>query len=206
MVVPTQQRNLVLKTQFMPHSKHYLSRHEGFTLIEALVAITILLLGVLGPLSTATRGITDGLIAKNKIVALGLAQEGIDLVRVKIKNNLSYGNRSEWLAGLDTSPADCLNNTCSVLVLSNEYSECAGTDCDLSYSNDEGVYAVATSGGVGPIFNRTIQIKKLDDMGPNFDVDNGDYGVEVTVIVGWSDKNQSQSVTLRSYLYNNILI
>ena len=49
--------------------------NKGFTLIEALVAITILLLGVLGPLSAATRGITDGLVAKNKIVALGLAQE-----------------------------------------------------------------------------------------------------------------------------------
>ena len=68
-----------------------ISFNHGFTIIEALVAITILLIGVLGPMAAATRGITDGLYAGNELVATYLAQEGIELVLAKVKFNLENG-------------------------------------------------------------------------------------------------------------------
>lgn len=208
-------RHLVLKTRFMVDSKHYLSaigssKTDGFTLIEALVAITILLLGVLGPLSVATRGITDGLIAKNQIVALGLAQEGIELVRTKVKTNLDFP--SPWLTGLDglAGSADCVfpaPDTCSVEPLSNIYQACdlaisAGTagTCDLR-ANSEGIYITDESGiGTGPIFQRTIQIVKSGGMGPSFA--DGNIEAKVTVTVYWKDKGQSHNVVLSAYIYN----
>ena len=55
-------------------------RQNGFTLVEALVAIVILLIGVLGPLALAVRGITDGMYASNQIVANFLAVQGLEEV------------------------------------------------------------------------------------------------------------------------------
>src|SRR3989338_7587789 len=76
----------------------------GFTLVETLVAITILVVGVLGPLNVATRGITDGFYAKNQITAIYLAQEGLDLVNNKL-HLTDDANLADWLDGLGT----CLN-------------------------------------------------------------------------------------------------
>jgi Tfp pilus assembly protein PilV len=170
-------------------------RNKGFTVIEALVAITILLLGVLGPLSVATRGITDGMIAKNQIVALGLAQEGVELIRAKIDSNLNNSNL--WLTGLDS----CLNSasppTCRVLATSNEYESCdlsAGT-CDLR-SGSNGIYVV--TGGTGQIFSREIQVAVTPATSPLV----SDVEAKITIKVGWWNKNQHRDVTLNTYVYN----
>lgn len=177
----------------MPNTKK-----NGFTIIEALVAITILLLGVLGPLSTATRGITDGLIAKNKIVALSLAQEGIELVRTKVRNNLNQGY--SWLAGLDPT---CLTtatsaHVCSVDVSINSYEECVSGGCNL-YSGSDGIYLLGS--GPGQIFSREIKIEKSSGVGPA-GVSMASIETKVTVTVGWQDKSQHRDVNLSAYVYN----
>src|SRR3989344_6317076 len=61
--------------------------NQGFTIIESLVAITILIIGVLGPMTAATRGITDGYYAQNQLIATHLAQEGLELLSTQIENN-----------------------------------------------------------------------------------------------------------------------
>ena len=60
----------------------------GFTLVESMVAITILLTAIVGSVSLVARGIFDFKFAKNKLVAMNLAQEGIELVRVIKENNV----------------------------------------------------------------------------------------------------------------------
>ena len=169
------------------------SKKSGFTLIEALVAITILLLGVLGPLSTATRGITDGLIAKDKIVALGLAQEGIELVRAKISD--------QWLNNGEGSLESCVfPTTCWVEILNNVYSACAGTGCELR-SDSNGFYVSANIPGVtGQIFTRTIKIEKSP---AETNLMNDNTEAKVTVTVGWYNKSQQQLESLITYVYNN---
>jgi len=185
------------------------SKAKGFTLIEALVAITILLLGVLGPLSVATRGITDGLIAKDKITALQLAQEGIELVRTKVASNFRAGQNSptSWLNDSDLN--SCVPGPCSVEPKNNVYSVCAplpSTSCSIRYRSSDGIYVKydsADSAQSGVIFNRTIQITKPAIVFPMItDPALGDPEVKVTVVVGWQDKTQFRSVTLNNYIYN----
>jgi len=53
----------------------------GFTLIETLVAVSILALSVTGPLFTAGRAIVAAEISRDQLTAAYLAQEGIDYVR-----------------------------------------------------------------------------------------------------------------------------
>lgn len=54
---------------------------RGFTLIETLVAITILMLSVAGPLSVAQSAFTAAAISRDQLVASYLAQEQIEYVR-----------------------------------------------------------------------------------------------------------------------------
>lgn len=69
-----------------------LKQNQGFTLVEALVAITILMIGVVGPLGLAARGIADGFYIQNELAAKYLAQEGIELVVAQRLNNLQNGD------------------------------------------------------------------------------------------------------------------
>lgn len=83
-------------------SKNNKVRQKGFTLVEAMVAISILSLAVTGPLVIAQKGIGSAIYARDQITASYLAQEGIEYVR-----NIRDTNRIKglsWLSGL----SDCL--------------------------------------------------------------------------------------------------
>jgi len=54
---------------------------HGFTLIETLIAVTILTFAVSGPLYTAGRALVAAEIARDQLVASYLAQEGVESVR-----------------------------------------------------------------------------------------------------------------------------
>ncbi|HBM45414.1 MAG: hypothetical protein UR85_C0011G0008 [Candidatus Nomurabacteria bacterium GW2011_GWF2_35_66] len=70
-------------------------KKSGFTLIEALVAISILVISVIGPLSLASKGLSYSTYAKDEITAFYLANEAIDVIR----NIRDTNTRSEkpWL-------------------------------------------------------------------------------------------------------------
>jgi type II secretory pathway pseudopilin PulG len=57
------------------------SSQSGFTLVETLIGITILLVSVITPLSVASYAITYSNNARDEVVATNLAQEAIEFVR-----------------------------------------------------------------------------------------------------------------------------
>ena len=57
------------------------SRGRGFTLIETLVAITILLVAIVGPMSAIGTSLSQMSISRDQIIAINLAQEGIEAIR-----------------------------------------------------------------------------------------------------------------------------
>lgn len=87
-------------------------------MIEMLVAVTILLIGVLGPLNMAVRGISDGLFVKNQITANYLAQEGLDeLINLRDSNVASVGSP---FAGF---PSPCEREVLSYNTTNHAYEE-----------------------------------------------------------------------------------
>lgn len=54
---------------------------KGFTLVEAMVAITIVTIAIAGPMYAANRAIVAAQTANNQFVAAHLAQEGIEYIR-----------------------------------------------------------------------------------------------------------------------------
>ena len=55
--------------------------HDGFTLIETLVAITLLSIAVVAPMSLAARSLGSAIYARDQITAFYLAQEAIEALR-----------------------------------------------------------------------------------------------------------------------------
>lgn len=181
---------------------------RAFTLIEALVAITILVIGVLGPLTIAGRGISEGFFARNQIAANYLAQEALELILNKRLTNLWEGKDVWWglsdfmdrnAFGID--PSDATLTTCD---------DTTG-NCFLVFDKSVGYYKSAGGVGaenrVGPVFERTILLKAVQGeiiTGPG----GGDPaltvgGVRVTVSVSWHNFSLKRELKLIGNLYRH---
>lgn len=74
---------------------------KGFTLIESLVAITIVAVAVAGPLFTANRAIISAQGARLQLTASHLAQEGIEHIRALRDNEylIAYKDHGADIGG-----------------------------------------------------------------------------------------------------------
>jgi len=65
----------------MKKKNNKLNTEKAFTLIEALVGISIILIAVVGPLSVTMKGINSIVQNKNRIIASYLAEEMVEELR-----------------------------------------------------------------------------------------------------------------------------
>ena len=89
-------------------------KNKGFTIVESLVAITILVLAVTGAASAIQTGISSYIFSKDQIIAFYLAQEGFEQIRnIRDENGLK---NQDWLTGISANPSDpCFfGNACIV--------------------------------------------------------------------------------------------
>lgn len=80
-----------------------LKKGKGFTLMETLVAISILLIAVVVPLSTIGGSTSYLFLARDQMTAINFAQEGIEVVRQKRDSNMLSkwkGGTANWSDGL----------------------------------------------------------------------------------------------------------
>src|SRR6266404_2318694 len=54
---------------------------KGFTLIETLVAVLLLSIAIVGPMTIAQKGLQTALIAKDQSTAFNLAQDAVEFIR-----------------------------------------------------------------------------------------------------------------------------
>lgn len=76
---------------------------KGFTLIETLIAISILLIAVVAPMSTIGGSLSSLYTARDQMIAINFAQEGIEVVRQKRDSNMLdkwNGENVNWNNGL----------------------------------------------------------------------------------------------------------
>lgn len=171
----------------------------GFTLVETLVAITILLVGVLGPLTLVTRGISDGLFARNQITANYLAQEALETVLNKRMTN-SFTHQLIW-----NEISVCFDKTCRVILPegSLEVANCSAgesSECRLVYDKNSGVFKPPDQSGVdpvGPVFDRRVVIEPPGSTGEPTDPDE----IKVKVTVTWYNFGLQKELTLAENLY-----
>lgn len=160
-------------------------RRRGFTLIETLVAISVLLVSLAGPLSIASSALRGAVYARDQVTAFYLAQEAIEYVRAVRDENLLVGDA--WLTGLD----DCVDATCTVDFPNFTHDVCAGTCSPILIGDSSGLFN--HQGGSPSIFTRSFSVETLEGYSDE---------VVVSVTVSWQTGTLNRSFEIREHLLN----
>jgi len=166
-------------------------RDAAFTLVETLVAISILMMSVTGPLYYASESLKAAVYARDQITAFYLAQDAFEQVR-KIRDDNYYGNAALW----EQSLTECLSNYCTI---ANYMIISTPADYDLYMSND-GIYSHQTS-GTKTIFSRGVMIEPTDGDGGVGDWTNSTE-MKVTVKIMWNSRGVAREFEAYEFLRN----
>lgn len=186
---------------------------KGYSLLEVLVAVSILLLSIVSPLTIAAKGIEAGYYARQQETAIFLAQEGIEAF-TSLRNqyaitDVKSGSTNSWndfLTAIDTSAAACKSATgCDIdfrdsVPFSHTVSCSPVSNCVLNYneSNARDWYTHVAGGTVSP-YTRVITLV----------FDNANNGLYVQSTVTWKGTlfgtAAPQTVTLTSALYKDTI-
>lgn len=145
---------------------------KGFTLVETMVAISILMFAILGPLTIASAGLRNSAYARDQITAYYLAQEGVEYVRYIRDNNYienERGNGNGWLSGLENCTAGSLGDFgCALDSVAwfdggEALIPCQTESCDSDsdpkmYVTPEGYYSYDPSGNSAARYKRVIKV------------------------------------------------
>lgn len=190
------------KNGFIQHLTSKKKLGAGFTLVEALVAISILLISIVGPLSIVAESIKTANLGKDQITAFYLAQEAVEYIRNIRDTNVLEGKN--WLS---TDIVNCYGNaTCRVDAVNNNTVSCANDSpagvCkklnkfkDISsklttYRYDQ------PSGYVETTFTRSVNVT---------DIINGvksDHEAIITVTMNWTSNLIPRSFTIVERIFN----
>lgn len=180
---------------YTTHTRTIQRQQRGFTLVETFVAVTILLLATVGPMTIAARGLQSSFFSKQQITAFYLGQEAIELVKAQQYENVIAGN--DWLAGLETGADEFCHIDglgCGIDTHNETFIDCAGEGCRILYdtSASRGFYQHAI--GENTPFTRRIFIEETEPA----------QEAEITVLVSWDSGLfvSERTLTLRSALFN----
>jgi len=181
---------------------------KGFTLIETMIAVTILSLAIVGPLFTASRAIVAAQSSRDQLVASYLAQEGIEYVRAMRDNEYLAAYQSGGASVSSVAWNNFLNNpvqdisaitqcrmpkVCTLDPVQGAVSpmaSCPNDVCTPLYLLTNGVYSQQNlSGSKATSFIRTIQATDVS-------------ATEESIVsqVSWSFHGVPYSVTITDHL------
>jgi prepilin-type N-terminal cleavage/methylation domain-containing protein len=184
---------------------------QGFTLIETLVAISILTITMGAPFFAVEQSITAADVSRDELTGSMLAQEGVEYIRSIRDGDYLYvranpSSTQTWLYGLDGTdpngnPSVSYNNCfvpyqCTVdpTALNSspvqQYSA-AATVPVLYINNGTFLYTQVTSGGAATVFTRSVQLTNISTT-----------EVKVVVTVKWITRHIPYTTTITEYLDN----
>jgi type II secretory pathway pseudopilin PulG len=170
---------------------------RAFTLVEALVALSILIVGIISGFILVTKALYDVTIIQDRLTASFLAQEGLELVRqIRDTNYLKKLNEGtgNWDDGLNNGDNIVIvnTNTGSVTLLSSSN---PSYDPYLYYHPLTGLYDHDSSGSKTS-FQRVINIYHIPPNDPNANE------IRVQSIMDWKSKNINFEFTAEDHLFN----
>lgn len=168
---------------------------RGFTLVETLVAITVILTALVGPLFAVQQALNASRNARDVLVASSLAQEGIEYVRSVRDSNYLYllanpGSGRTWLHGLSGAggSTNCITADCVVDPTQNTVSRSVGP----LYISASGLYTQQTSDTQTP-YTRRVRLAPVSGSATE---------MVVTVTVSWSNRGIPYTMTVTDRLHD----
>ena len=170
---------------------------RGFTLIETMVAITLLTIAIVAPMSLTTQSLTAAYYARDQITAFHLAQEAVESVRHVRDHNVllnALGTRTDLLAGIpstDGSPFTIDTRT-------DTMNPCEGGVCPPLQTNLTKTFYGYDPTWTDTLFTRTVRAAFLK----NADGSDNTDEVRVSVTVSWkTGAYQTRSFAISTNLY-----
>lgn len=151
---------------------------EGFTLIEVLIAISLMVISLLAMVALLVRTISLNEVIANKFLAANLAQEGIEIVR-NLRDNNVLSNRA-WNAGLDAGRYQADYNDLSLSSYDGAF---------LKFDKARNLFSYDSGGN--SVFQREIDISYPQT-----------YEMQVNSIVRWQIRGINFSLNTEDHLYN----
>ncbi len=157
-------------------------KQEGQLLVEAIVAVSLMLVGLLGVFSVLSRSLGLSRVAADQFVAVNLASEGIEIAKNILDGNIKQG--IAWNSGGFSGSEAAVDYMSQSLV-----------DCDDSgdlYLID-GLYTCDEEPGVSSRFNRKLFLE----------TEPGGEVVKVRSVVEWRERGGFESsVEVEDHFYN----
>lgn len=184
----------------------------GFTLLETVVALGIIVTTVAGPMSLIVRGVLSSSFSKNKVTAVNLAQEGLELIRQVRENNIicdQLNGPSSWDWFKDPTPpgnpiitaaveadADATETiSCGAQsIITPKLTVYAATK--LRFDPTTGFYRYG--GAQETIFSRRIDI---DQPSADGNIPASEQR-DITVTVNWKERGFDKILVLKERMYN----
>lgn len=165
----------------MKFKKSYFNKknNSGFTIIEAMIAIGLILVGIMGTITLINRSLGFTSNVFNKLTASYLGQEGVEIIRNLRDTN--WLNQQDWAAGLADGDYQADYSTKTLQIFA---------DLPLLYDETTGLYGYGA--GTETIYTRKIQIKHF-----------GENEIRVQVTVSWIGKGGAIfNTVIEDHLFN----
>ena len=175
----------------------------AFTLVETLVAISILLVAIVGPFYAIQRSITASYIARDQLIGSSLSQEAVEYVYAlrdgNYLTNQKNGTSIPWLAGADgTTDASGNSTNCTTAngctldpTQSVPLVACAAGGCmPLTLDTSTGRYTQVTTNPVTK-FTRKVVVTTISSV-----------EAKVQVTVTWKTLTTPYTLVTTEELYN----
>ncbi len=158
-------------------------RAAGFSLLEVIIAIFIIVTVLVGVMTLLSQAITSGVVSSSKLIAANLAQEGIEVV--KNIRDLNYGGSGwdDWYSGI--------SGTNNYLVQYNDSSLRTFEDQPLKYDSSTGLYGYDFGIATSFTYKRKITLSKISDV-----------EVKVAAEVTWTEQGRFHSLGVEDRLWN----
>lgn len=219
------QRNILKLFSFWKLEFGIFKMKRGFTLIESLIAISILTIAVTTSMSLTADSLATVKLSKNRLIASGLAQETVELIRNKRDNNyleVISGSDRDWLEGINKNggPAQPCRATrtetdgCVVELVpdtnnSRNFVNIAHVS-SINRAKAEIIYKGKNDGDTVRMYRHKIGTESpgtdekfarfvtVEELGPSGD----EFMARVTVSVEWEERDGSQKVEVVTYLFD----
>lgn len=197
-----------------PSPKQQKTASRGFTILETLVAIGILVISITGPMVFAQQSLRAARLSRDQVTGFYLAQDAVEFVKhVRDENSLT-DSRPNWLVGLEECAADDTDpdaGGCQISTPEWDGTSTAGA-VEACPDSDCSIFELETNGGAGRLygifgatgdasrFSRRVKIMTPEGGDPTGETEE----VLVEVRVWWNTVgiDSQREVLVREHVYN----